>query len=231
MSKFSQRSEEKELLDGDAIDYRDISLNLKELDYINGHLGGHKITLNGFGKLIGNRKKVSVCEIGCGGGDNLNALEIYCRKKNIEVALMGIDINPECIKYARKNILNKSTRFITEDYKKVLFDRPPDIIFSSLFCHHFADAELVEMLRWMKDHSTSGFFINDLQRHALAYYSIRLLTNVFSSSYLVKNDAPLSVLRSFTKPEWKTLLSLAEINSFEINWKWAFRYLIICRND
>ena len=227
MSKFSHRSEEKELLDGEDIDFADISRNLKELDFINGHLGGHAITLKGFKILLENKTKISVCEIGCGGGDNLNALENYCRKKRIDAEFIGIDINPECIEYARSNTKNKNTRFIIEDYKEVLFDKKPDILFSSLFCHHFSAVELIEMLQWMKDNSETGFFINDLQRHPLAYYSIRLLTQIFSRSYLVRNDAPLSVLRGFKKKEWEKLLTKARITRTEIKWKWAFRYLIV----
>lgn len=227
MSRFSHRSLEKELLDGEGIDFRDISRNLKELDFINTHLGGHAITVSGFKTLLENRKKISVCEIGCGGGDNLNALEIYCRKNHIDVDFIGIDINPECIEYARSNSRDKNTRFITGDYKEVLFETKPDIIFSSLFSHHFSNSELVDMLQWMKNHSKLGFFINDLQRHPLAYYSIQLLTQFFSRSYLVKNDAPLSVLRAFKKSEWKSLLTKAQITHYELKWKWAFRYLII----
>lgn len=227
MSKFSHRSLEKELLDGEGFDFQDISRNLQELDFINAHLGGHAITISGFKKLLGKETKISVCEIGCGGGDNLNALEIYCRKKGIEVEFTGIDINAECIEYARSNIRDKRTRYIIDDYKKVQFDEKPDILFSSLFCHHFSDDELVEMLQWMKTHATVGFFINDLQRHPLAYYSIRLLTKCFSKSYLVRNDAPLSVLRGFKRGEWGKLLAKAQITGYQIKWKWAFRFLII----
>ena len=81
----------------------------------------------------------------------------------------------------------------------------PDIIFSSLFCHHFTDDELVEMLQWMKYHAATGFFINDLHRHPLAYNFIKYATKFFSKSYLVKNDAPLSVLRGFRKNEWQNI--------------------------
>ena len=227
MSKFSHRSLEKELLDGEDIDYKDISRNLQELDFINAHLGGHAITISGFKKLLGKRTKISVCEIGCGGGDNLNALEIYCRKKGIEVEFIGIDINAECIEYARSNTRDKNTLFIVDDYKKVQFDKKPDILFSSLFCHHFSDDELVEMLQWMKTYAAVGVFINDLQRHPLAYYAIRLLTKCFSKSYLVRNDAPLSVLRGFKKKDWISLFARAQITGYQIKWKWAFRYLII----
>ena len=81
-------------------------------------------------------------------------------------------------------------------------------------------------LRWMQQNSEIGFFINDLQRNWFAYHSIKLITKIFSSSYLVKNDAPLSVARGFHKSEWEQLLQEAGIKNYSVEWKWAFRYLI-----
>jgi hypothetical protein len=86
------------------------------------------------------------------------------------------------------------------------------------------DEDLVFMLHWMKQNSRVGFFINDLHRHPLAFYSIQFLTRVFSKSYLVKNDAPLSVKRGFKKKEWKELFDLAGIHNFDCQWRWAFRW-------
>ena len=91
---------------------------------------------------------------------------------------------------------------------------------------HFKEDELVDMLQWMKENAAKGFFINDLQRHPLAYHSIKWITKLFSKSYLVKNDAPLSVARGFTKKEWKQLLEWACIDDYSLQWKWAFRYLV-----
>jgi hypothetical protein len=116
------------------------------------------------------------------------------------------------------------------DYKKVHFKSKPDIIFCSLFCHHFREDELIAMFRWMAENSIRGFFINDLHRHKFAYYSIRMLTSLFSKSYLVKNDAPLSVLRGFKKKELSTLLDKAGISNYTIRWRWAFRWLVIVRS-
>ena len=79
----------------------------------------------------------------------------------------------------------------------------------------------------MKTHASIGFFINDLQRHWLAYYLIHILTQLFSKSYLVKNDASLSVARGFKKLEWQSLFKKAEITHCQITWKWAFRFLIV----
>lgn len=231
MIDYKSRSLKKELLDRDDIPFEDIVLNMKELDFINTYLGGHSITISGFKKLLKNRKDISVCEIGCGGGDNLVAIDKFCRRNNIISSFTGIDINTECIAFAKENTQNENVTFIISDYKKIFFnEKKPDIIFSSLFCHHFSENELVEMLLWMKSNSTIGFFINDLHRHPLAYHFIKIATNFFSKSYLVKNDAPLSVLRGFRKEEWKEIFRKAEIKNYSIKWKWAFRYLVIVSN-
>lgn len=228
MTDYTRRSSKKELLDKDDIPFADIVRNLQELDFINTHLGGHSITLGGFKKLSQNQKHISVCEIGCGGGDNLNAIYHFCKKKNISVILRGIDKNAECIAFAEKKSSIEKIEYIVSDYRNVGFkDLAPDIIFSSLFCHHFTDEELVEMLQWMKRNARIGFFINDLQRHPLAYNFIKYATKLFSKSYLVKNDAPLSVLRGFKKNEWENILKKAGIDDYSIKWKWAFRYLIV----
>jgi hypothetical protein len=79
----------------------------------------------------------------------------------------------------------------------------------------------------MNEHAVLGWFINDLHRHPLAWYSIRLLTSLFSGSYLVKHDAPLSVLRGFRRADWESLLRETETGSCSLQWKWAFRWLLV----
>ena len=231
MIDYKNRSLQKEILDQNNIPFEDIFLNMKELQFINAHLGGHSITIKGFKKLLQERKTISICEIGCGGGDNLEAIDIFCRKNNIICSFTGIDLNKDCIAFAKENSQVENINFIVSDYKNVDFkNEKPAIIFSSLFCHHFTNKELDEMLNWMKKNSTVGFFINDLQRHPIAYYSIQLAVNIFSKSYLVKNDAPISVLRGFKKNEWKNILKKAGIENYSIKWQWAFRFLIVAFN-
>ncbi|HEY5369006.1 MAG TPA: methyltransferase domain-containing protein [Hanamia sp.] len=232
MIDYKKRSSQKEILDQKNIPFADIALNMKELDWINSRLGGHAITIAGFRELVKSQKSISVCEIGCGGGDNLNALYQFCIKNNITAKFVGIDINKECVAFAKEKSLIKNAEFILDDYKNVHFEKEkPDIIFSSLFCHHFSDNQLKEMVKWMKENSTIGFFINDLHRHPVAYHFIKMATNFFSKSYLVKNDASISVLRGFKKDEWRNILENAGIKNYSIDWKWAFRFLIVVFNS
>lgn len=233
MPDLSKRSYQKELLDGDDIPFDDIKQNMQELDVINTWLGGHQITIKGLQQLI---NKVShphtlhICEIGCGGGDNLRVIQEYCKKKSIPVKLLGVDINPHCIAYAQSRKENEGIEFICSDYATASFKQKPDVIFSSLFCHHFTEEELQQQFVWMKNNSTLGFFVNDLHRHLLAYHSIKFLTGLFSKSYLVKNDAPLSVTRGFKKNELIEILQQSSIIHYQLKWMWAFRWLLIYKH-
>ena len=230
MPAFASRSYQPELLDHPDIPFDDIRRNMDELDFINTWLGGHAITIAGLKKLLrshaSNDSRLSICEIGCGGGNNLCAIDQWLAKKNISASYIGIDINPHCITHAKNTAGLQHARWITSDYKAVQFEEKPDIIFCSLFCHHFTDEQLVSMLQWMESNAAIGYFINDLHRHPLAYYSIKMLTGLFSRSYLVKNDAPLSVLRGFSRKEIQRLMQQAGQVGYSIEWKWAFRWLV-----
>lgn len=252
---FKTRSYQAELLDNDDIPAKDLYQNLRELDFINHTLGGHSVVLDGIKYFINSVLKINienktltinskhtnisniseniiVYEIGSGGGDNLRAIGKYLNHKNIPHQLGGVDLKEDCVRFAENYNLNSvQINYQIADYKLVTFPNgKPHIIFNSLFCHHFRDEALIEMLRWMHQNAQVGFIIADLHRHPLAYYSIKWLTQLFSKSYLVKNDAPLSVLRGFTRNEWEILLEKAEIKHYKIKWKWAFRWLILVEN-
>jgi 2-polyprenyl-3-methyl-5-hydroxy-6-metoxy-1,4-benzoquinol methylase len=228
---FAKRSSQLELLDADEIPKQDLYQNLQELDFINTWLGGHEVVLKVL-KQFKINQNTQIYEIGSGGGDNLRAIDKWAKKRGVSLKLGGIDLKKDCIDFAKKYSENTEIDWQTCSYQEANFDdSKPDIIFNSLFCHHFRDEQLIEMLHWMQANTKQGFFICDLHRHPLAYYSIKLLTRLFSKSYLVKNDAPLSVLRGFSKAEWIDLLQKAGIKNYKIKWYWAFRWGITVFNQ
>lgn len=227
---FGRRSRRAELIDSPGIPFADWSICLRELDLINTWLGGHRTTIAGLKAFLPEcTGALSVTEIGCGGGDNLKAIHAWNQRqrKPLTIRYTGIDLNKACIDYARSNCRElPGAAFIHSDYRQVSFTERPDIVFSSLFCHHLGDRELLELFQWLRQHAGKGFFMNDLHRNRVTFHSIRLLTGLFSRSYLVKNDAPLSVLRGFTRKDWEALMHQAGFRHYRISWRWAFRYLV-----
>lgn len=229
---FSARSNTKELLDAEIIPQQDLFRNLQELESINRLLGGHAVTLKGLqGLNLSKEKTYKVLDIGSGGGDTLKAMAIWARKNGYQFQLTGVDLKPDCITYARSYCKDfAEIDFIQADYRELpAMNLRYDIMVTSLFCHHLSDDELVELLNWAGENTSVAFIMNDLHRHFLAYYSISLLTRLFSQSYLVKNDAKLSVLRGFKKHELIRLKGKTRISGMvlRIRWCWAFRWLLV----
>ncbi|MBC7387869.1 MAG: methyltransferase domain-containing protein [Opitutaceae bacterium] len=229
MPDFSKRSYQKELLDRDDIPFSDLERNLLELDFINTYLGGHSVTISGLKALLTNRSKIyTILDIGSGGGDTMRFIAQWALKASWKTNLVGLDYKKEAIEFATlKSRGFSNISFVQSDYKDLAkLDFKPDIIISSLFCHHLNDDQLIKYLKLINQNSRIGFVINDLHRNPFAYYSIKWITMLFSSSYLVKNDACLSVIRGFSKKELGKYFEKAEIPLPEIKWKWAFRWLI-----
>jgi 2-polyprenyl-3-methyl-5-hydroxy-6-metoxy-1,4-benzoquinol methylase len=225
----SYRSKALELLDQDRIPSEDLYRNLYELEVINKRLGGHNATFKGLSYFDLKENAHTLLDIGSGGGDTLRAIASSKFSKYFK-ELHGVDLKLDCMQYANEHSSNfRQINYFRSDYKDWLVssEHKYDIISNALFCHHFTDEQLIEMLQLIQKHSTIGFLINDLHRHSLAYYSIKLLTKLFSKSYLVKNDAPLSVARSFKKSDWLSLLEKANIKGAEVKWSWAFRFVIV----
>ncbi len=223
---FKNRSYTKELLDGDNIPENDLYQNLKELNTINKLLGGYAISFNALNKILIKNKPFTLVDIGCGGGDTLKQIEHWNKKQNYLLNLVGVDLKQTCIDYSIKNN-STHIKFICDDYKNVLNHIAKiDILHACLFCHHLSEIEIIELIKFCNQHKII-LVINDLERNAIAYFAIKLLTVLFSKSYLVKNDAPLSVLRGFKKREWKLILQQAEVKKYSINYKWAFRHEVI----
>lgn len=228
---FKKRSLEKELLDNEAIPTQDLFQNLKELEIINKTLGGFKVSGLGLKATITDKNRTyTVVDIGCGGGDFLKFGATWAKKNNYQLKLVGVDIKDTCITYAKKYCEGyEEISLIQDDFRNLINGHnKPDIIHASLFFHHLEESEIKTFIEEIIGNKIT-LIINDLDRHPLAYYGIKLLTSLFSKSYLVKNDAPLSVLRGFKSKEWEEKLKNIPNISYKIKNIWAFRHLIIIK--
>lgn len=233
MLNFEHRSHEQELMDDLDCSGEVVIQTLKELDYINRKLGGNKISLQSLSQLIpkNHTREVTIVDLGCGGGDILKEMADWGRKSNVKLRLVGIDANPTIVEYAKQNcraypeINFEVVNIWSEEFANQKFD----IYHSSLFTHHFTEEELFKLFNVCYRNCSLGIIDNDLQRHWFAYYSIKWLTGLFSSSQMVQNDAAVSVQRGFHKSELVDILNRAGIPKFTIAWRWAFRWQVVIK--
>lgn len=216
------RSTSLEMIDDMSITDQRIDEALKELKVINRFLGGDHVSHVGIARMVRELPRhVPLHILDCGaGGSNLVSV-LHLRDRKVEVT--ALDLNLRACQYSAlhdppMNIVNGSA------FRLPFRDRSFDIVHASLFCHHFKPSDLHLLLAEWSRVSRLGIVINDLQRSAIAFLAITMLTRIFSRSTMVRNDAPISVRRGFLKKE------LAEITSgygpVSISRHWAFRWLV-----
>lgn len=166
--------------------------------------------------------------MGCGGGDVLRTLAGKLKNQNLNLTFTGIDATPAAVNFAIRNNTEPNIKFILADvFSEEISQLKFDLVISSSFTHHFNDQNWILLIQKMMSCSKHAVIIDDLHRHWLPYYCVKLITKVLTTSRLARNDGPLSVLKGFTKPELKVLLQKAGIQHYTICWKWAFRWQIV----
>lgn len=223
-------------MDDPSVDSLALQRNLEELEFINKWLGGNEVVTHALDILWKDgllnpevQNNLQIADLGCGGGDILREVADWTFEKNMNATLTGVDANPVMIKYAQHKCTGiANIQFLESDIFAASFkENEYDVIICSLFCHHFTDAQLRNLLQQLKKQARLAIIINDIHRHPFAYYSIKWLTYFFSRSYLVKNDAPLSVLRAFRRSELLQLFQSAGFLNYRLRWQWAFRWQAI----
>jgi 2-polyprenyl-3-methyl-5-hydroxy-6-metoxy-1,4-benzoquinol methylase len=232
MPDLLQRAQESEIMDDLAYSGPVLDQSLRELEFINRWLGGNAVTLNAISRLfrdLPHDRTYRIADVGCGGGDMAKHIHNWAKRNKFQFEIIGIDANPNAIAFARANVKQipqitfQSFNIFSREFQESQYD----VVIGTLFYHHFTKEQLIAFFKAFKHQVTIGFIINDIHRHPLAFHSIKILTQWFSKSDMVKNDAPLSVRRAFSKAELKEILDKAGYTKYTIRWKWAFRWEVI----
>ena len=230
----SKRSEEVEIMDDFSIDGPILRNTLNTLDVINKWLGGISVTIFGLKKVLKNQKKekeYTIIDLGCGSGKMLRHIADFGNKNGFKFHLIGLDANLHTIEYARElstdyaNINYYHSDIFAYEFANIELD----IVISTLFLHHFDQNQLIELLSKLLKKASIGIIVNDLHRHAAAYYLFKILTLPISNQMVVE-DGLTSVRKGFKRKDLKVLSQKINAKAY-ISWKWAFRYLwIITKN-
>lgn len=234
MPDFSQRSTERELMDESDITFAEFHHCLRSLETINHLTLAYRPTLHWLRQWTHSSKAFTLLDAGSGGGDMLRqiAKRIPSAPERQEISLIGVDLNP----WSKKSADLMSQSSLIENKTANIFNFDPerklDIIVCSLFTHHLTDEQIVDFVKWIDHRAQKGWFINDLHRHPLPYYFIKAATALFSRNRLIRNDAAVSVARSFTTADWRRLLRAADIGErARIRWYFPFRICISCEKN
>lgn len=228
---FPQRSKEPEILDDLQLGGEEHAKNLRELNLVNRWLGGHKILIKGLSRVLSSSVQTNqvlhVADLGCGGGDSLMVLANMARKKGIKLKLTGVDVSASAVAFAQKatcaypEIEIRQMDVFSDEFRQL----NADIFTFNLVLHHFDNDSIRRLLK--ECNKSGAVIVNDLQRNRLAYLLFHLISRLFGFSYIGRHDGLLSIKKSFSRSDWKTMLASTGIKGAEVSWRWAFRYLVL----
>jgi len=168
----------------------------RELEIVNRRLGGVR-AIERFLPRVKNGDDLLMLDVAAGACDIGEALlgKLRCR-------IVALDLNARGLKLA-----DRAWPVIGDALDLPFRDGAFDVVMASLFFHHLSDDDCVRVLSQMWRIAKRRVLVNDLHRHAVAYFSIRALALVCSKSTMFRHDAPVSVLRAFRTVE---LLEIAK---------------------
>lgn len=223
-----KRNTEREWMDDPATSPQDLAYAVRDINKVNGLLGGYAFTYRAVLKLLKQRpinSRTTIVDMGCSDGDILRWLAARLPEENLR--FIGIDVAEKSIIAARDRTQDSRISYQVLD----IHDATPavldcDILLCTLTLHHFDDREVVRLLRSFVRIAGTAVVINDLHRHIVAYRLFQGLSRLLSFAPISIHDGLVSIASGFTRSGLKIFLQKADITRYEISWKWSFRYLI-----
>jgi hypothetical protein len=189
-----ERFIEPEMLDHAPPDVTRASL--RDLARINRYLGGYYVLRRLFGGVVKASERFSVLDIGAASGDMGAAI-----LRNFPRARVT------SLDYKGDHLAQAADPKLVADAFRLPF-RPSsfDFVFSSLFLHHFANDQVVELFRGFRCVARRAVLAIDLDRGPLAYHFLPNTRWLFGWHDITISDGQISVAAALKKDE---LLSLA----------------------
>ncbi|MBI4277557.1 MAG: methyltransferase domain-containing protein [Armatimonadetes bacterium] len=221
----------------ELMDLRDHSLEemegcLRELEWVNRYLGGHRLVLAHLRRLLARApggQTVRILDVATGGADVPRLIVAWARRRGIRVHVTGVDISPPVVAVA-----HRWTRDIPEiavlradAFALPFADRAFDVCHLGLTLHHFSWEDSLRILHVLHRLSRTGFIVNDLRRCWSAYAGSLALARTVFRNRLTRNDGPISIMRSYTLDEARALAADAGIPGLRVHAHPLFRMALV----
>ena len=226
-----ERIYEEELLDAGEGTDEDVRNNLIDLRRINRMLGGTRVVMDALARSVnGNEaRRLSLLDVGTGSADIPAEVHRWCRAQSIEPFITALDLSERNLRIVRKDFVSGSElSFVRADAMNLPFaERSFDYVTASLFLHHFRDDDVVQLLADFARVARRAVIVNDLVRNLVPYYFSRITGPFLTTSFLTRNDGPVSVLRGFTAEELRELAARAGLRSYRVKRMFPYRLSLV----
>ncbi len=226
------RPELTELLDAARPDATTLRANLRDIRAINRWLGWTAAMTREVAattRRLGLRD-FSLLDVGTGSADIPLALVGWANRRGLALRVLAGDLRPAVLVAARAEVARQHAQgrvgLLCFDAMRAPFpDGGIDVVTCSLTLHHFAPDEAVAALRELGRVAGRALIVSDLERSRLGYLCARLLALVLRNP-MTHHDAPVSVLRAYTRGELAALAHAAGLPGARVVGRFPFRLVL-----
>jgi trans-aconitate methyltransferase len=174
----------------------DASRVLSDLERVNRYFGGYRVMRKIVGNFARRDESFSLLDVGAASGDLGAAL----RRTHPRATVVSLDRQSFHLRQAAQ------PKLVADAFQLPFRPASFDLVFSSLFLHHFSGEEIVELLRSFQRVARRAVLAIDLERGPLAFRFLPATAWLFNWHDMMVHDGLISVQAAFKKDE---LLALA----------------------
>jgi SAM-dependent methyltransferase len=180
--------------------------SLRDLVRINRYLGGYGALKSMFAKFFSAQDRFTMLDVGAASGD----MGAQVRKLYPRAVVASLDRRPDHLDAAA------APKLAADAFQLPFAPRSFDVVFCSLFLHHFEDADVVRLLAGFRTVARRAVLAIDLERGPLAYHFVPATQWLFGWDAITMHDAPASVQAAFTRDELLALARRAGLERAEV---------------
>jgi hypothetical protein len=203
----------REVLDG-TVPPPELAASLADIDRLNSWFGGYALSLRAIRRLAADAPRdrpLRVMDVG--GGPAAFAVRVveWARRNAREIRVVVIERDATILDLARPAIAAYPEIQLVRGDAAALPCRhgAADIVTSALTLHHLEPAQAAAGLREMTAAARIAVVVNDLLRRRLSLGLVWLATRLLGCHPISRHDGPLSVRRSYSADELRTLAARA----------------------
>jgi len=218
--RYPPKSQAPEFLDTQGQDAGEFAGLLRAVRRTNRWYGGYSLILGYLERIAGAlpRDPLTILDVATASADVPVAIARWASRRGRRPRIIALDINPDILAAARRTIHGvEGIALVRGDAMALPFpDRSVDVVLCALALHHFSFDGAARVLREIQRVARGAFVVNDVLRSWPAYVGAVADTWLLSRNRLARHDGPLSVLRSFTWPEYARLAQAAGLDGVEL---------------
>lgn len=218
--RYPPKSQAPEFLDVPGQNADEFAGLLRAVRRTNRWYGGYALILRYLTRIAGAlpASPLTILDVATASADVPAAIARWARRSGRPVRITALDISPDMLAAAAQTTRGfDEITLIRGDATALPFpDRSVDVVLCALALHHFSFDQAARVLREIHRVARGAFIVNDVLRSWPAYVGAMADTWLLSRNRLARHDGPLSVLRSFTWPEYHRLAEAAGLEGVEV---------------